>query len=97
MAIHHKITPALPSALSEAQSLVVQAAALIEKADLLLVGYRHYDEHTDRTSWPAEDGVDVSALRSCLDSYLYYIRNGVRVPVDMSLGAAQLGVGRVGL
>ena len=77
----------LPVQLRDAAKLVREAAALIEKADQMLVGFRHFDPHSDRTSWPAEDGIDVAALRSCFDTYHFYIRNGVRVPVDKGLAA----------
>lgn len=77
---------ALPQQLQDAAKLVRDAAALIEQADSLLVGFRHYDD-TSNESWIAEDGIEVAALRSCLDSYSHYILNGVRVPVDRGLAA----------
>ena len=84
MTAHSPIRP-----LDMAAAKVRAAQVLIDEADALLVGYRHYSPHTDHESWCAEDGLAVSAVRDAIDSYHLYITQDVRVPVSFKAGAGR--------
>lgn len=67
-----------------AATLVREASVMIEHADAMLIGFRHYCDKS-RDSWPAEDGTQIAALRDALDVYAFYVANQVSVPVDGGL------------